>query len=103
MGAGEQPPRQPGDDLEPVNGRISKHELLNVDRVAQPGDAVDQFGCVRRRASDDGDLHARTRPRPRTEARTRSSAESSAPWSTGLPVARVNAIGVSNGDTARSS
>ena len=49
----EDPLRQPADELEPVLVRVDQHQLVDRQRVLQPGEAVDQLRRVRRPATDD--------------------------------------------------
>ncbi len=53
---GEDPPGEAADELQPVRGRVDQDELADRQRVAQPGEAVDEFGSVGGTAADDGEL-----------------------------------------------
>ncbi len=50
--------REAADDVEPLGVGVEQHQLLDGQHVAEPCQAVDQLGRVRRSASDDGELHA---------------------------------------------
>ena len=58
--AGQDPPADPGHQLEPLLGRVDQHQLVDRERVPHPAQAVDQLGGVRRPAADDRDPHPLT-------------------------------------------
>jgi hypothetical protein len=53
----QDPLRNPADEREPLRCRISQYELINRDEVLQPGDPIDQLGCVGGASPYHGDLH----------------------------------------------
>ena len=57
MTAGD-PLAHTGDSLETGRVGVAQHELVDLDLVAQPGDAVDELGRVGASTTDHGDLHA---------------------------------------------
>ena len=46
-----------GDSLETGRVRVAQYELVDLDLVAQPGDAVDELGRVGAPTTDHGDFH----------------------------------------------
>lgn len=67
---GEDPPGQAADQLQPLGGRVDQHQLGDRQPVAQPGEAVDQFGCVGGAAADDREFQ---RHQPLTPVRVTPS------------------------------
>ncbi len=59
---GEDAPGQPGDQLQPVGGRIDQHQLPDGEGVAEPGESVDQLGCVGGATADDGQFECGHQP-----------------------------------------
>jgi hypothetical protein len=59
-GAVQHAAREPGDDLQPLVVRVVQPEIIHVDAVAQPHEAVDHLRRVRRAGADDRELHAGT-------------------------------------------
>jgi hypothetical protein len=53
----EDPSAQPPDEGETVLVRVDQDQLVDRQRVLQPGDPVDQLRCVRRSATHDNELH----------------------------------------------
>ena len=47
---------------EPLLVRVVQREVVDREQVAQPDDAVDHLGRVRRAGADDRELHASSRP-----------------------------------------
>ncbi|MGX1252727.1 hypothetical protein RKD48_005238 [Streptomyces ambofaciens] len=54
---GEDAPGETAHQLQPVRRRVDEDQLLDRQRVPQPGEAVDQFGRVGRTAADHGEFH----------------------------------------------
>ena len=52
------PSAHTGDRIEARRVGIAENEFVNIERLAQAGDPVDQLGCVGAAASDHRDLHA---------------------------------------------
>ncbi|CAM5505988.1 hypothetical protein STENM327S_01139 [Streptomyces tendae] len=59
---GEDAPGEAAHQLQPVRRRVDEDQLLDGQRVPQPGEAVDQFGRVGRTAADHGEFHADINP-----------------------------------------
>ena len=57
MAAGNTP-ADSGDRIEPGRVGIAQHQLIDLDRIAQPRNAIDQLGRVCAASTDDCDLHS---------------------------------------------